>query len=129
MSKRQSAALPASLSKAGRRFDQWRNKNRPRSRYPEELWSAAVELAREHGINKTARALHLDYYSLKKRLDADPAAERPPDFIEILQTGVPPCPECTIELENGRGAKMRIQIKNSGLPDLAAITGAFQGSA
>jgi hypothetical protein len=34
------------------------------------LWAAAVELAREYGVNKTARALGLDYYSLKRRLES-----------------------------------------------------------
>ncbi len=125
MSKRQSASTPASLPMARRRFEQWRNKNRPRSRYPEELWSTAVELAREHGIHKTARSLRLDYYSLKKKLDAAAEAEKTPDFIEILPAAMPPCPECTIELENG-SAKMRIHVKAAQLPDLAAITSVFR---
>ena len=56
------------LEKVRERFARWRQARAPRARIPERLWSAAVERARECGLNRTARALHLDYYSLKKRL-------------------------------------------------------------
>ena len=60
----------ARLEKVRRRFEQWRRTHRARSRLPESLWAAAVKLGREHGINRTTRALRLDYYSLKKRVEA-----------------------------------------------------------
>jgi len=132
MSKRQAPNHPVSLSRARRRFEQWRKGHRPRSRLPEELWSLAVELAREHGVNLTARTLRLDYYSLKEKLDTapDPGLDHKkaaPDFIEFLPTEIhPPCPECTIELEDGSGSKMRIHLKGSELPDLASITRVFR---
>jgi hypothetical protein len=91
-----------------------------------------VELAREHGVNQTARTLRLAYYSLKKKLDtaSDPGLDPPkaaPDFIELLPTEIsPPRPECTIELEDGTGSKMRIHLKGSELPDLASITRVFR---
>jgi hypothetical protein len=91
-----------------------------------------VELTREHGINQTARTLRLDYYSLKKKLDTapDPGLDSPkaaPDFIELLPPEIsPPRPECTIELEDGTGAKMRIHLKGSELPDLASIPRVFR---
>jgi len=37
---------------------------------PESLWAAAAELARKHGINPTAKALHLEYGKLKQRAEA-----------------------------------------------------------
>lgn len=37
---------------------------------PEPLWAAAVELAREHGILHTAKALRLEYGKLKRWVDA-----------------------------------------------------------
>jgi hypothetical protein len=49
------------------RFDLWRKTRKRCSPIPETLWSSAVELAREHGLHRTARALRLNYYSLKKR--------------------------------------------------------------
>jgi hypothetical protein len=39
-----------------------------RSPLPEEMWTAAVELARRHGLYRTARALPIDYANLRKRL-------------------------------------------------------------
>jgi hypothetical protein len=48
-------------------FDLWRNTRKRCSPIPETLWSSAVELAREHGLNRTARTLRLNYYALKKR--------------------------------------------------------------
>jgi len=38
-------------------------------RMPEALWKAAARLARAHGLSPVAKALGLDYYSLKKRTD------------------------------------------------------------
>jgi hypothetical protein len=32
------------------------------------MWTEAAALAVEHGHNRTARALRLDYYGLKRRL-------------------------------------------------------------
>ena len=37
---------------------------------PDRLWTAAAELAREHGIFPTAKALHLEYGKLKQRAEA-----------------------------------------------------------
>jgi hypothetical protein len=50
------------------RFKRWR-RGRPRgTKIPEDLWAAAVALAQEQGVNRTARRLRLDYYDLKKRV-------------------------------------------------------------
>lgn len=62
------------LEKVRRRFARWRQGRAPRARIPERLWAAAIARARASGLNRTARVLHLDYYSLKSRLEA--GAER-----------------------------------------------------
>ncbi len=51
------------------RFDQWRKTRQKREAIPDELWSAAVELAEELSIFKVARSLRLNYASLKKRVN------------------------------------------------------------
>jgi hypothetical protein len=38
---------------------------------PEELWQTAARLAEKHGINPTAKALRLQYYGLKDRIDGE----------------------------------------------------------
>ncbi len=127
MKTRTKAPIPTALAKGRRRLDEFRRRHRPRAPLSKELWSLAVDLAREHGLNRTARALGLDYYSLKKRLDAarDHGGEAP-DFIEVLPAGFSPLLECTMELEDAAGAKMRIHLKGAELPDLADMARVFR---
>jgi hypothetical protein len=100
-----------------------------------------VRLAREHGISKTARTLGLEYDALKKRLAAssqgpegtpgDPGQTAvpsgPPDFIELLPGKLKPgSPECTIEWEDGSGAKLRMHVEGIGVPDLVCLARSFR---
>lgn len=103
-----------------------------RTRLPKELWQQAVALAKEHGLNKTARALGLKYYSLKKHLEATATDESKPaearrEFMELLPTPVAsPSIECTIELEDGSGATMRMHVKGARMADLASFACVFR---
>jgi hypothetical protein len=116
--------IPAALLRAQRKIERWRERHRPRSPLPEELWREATELVGVHGVNRTARALRLDYYSLKKRVTAAAAGdERAPQFVEVLPGGLPDVrPQCLIELEDAGGAKMRIHLQGGDLPNVAALT-------
>jgi hypothetical protein len=49
-----------------RRWAEWRSTHAVRSRLPEELWAAAVELVQRDGIDATARALDVDKPSLRR---------------------------------------------------------------
>ena len=105
-----------------KRFELWRQSHKPRSRIPESLWDSAVHAVSKYGLHRTAKALHLDYYTLKKRLEGGNVAKDPsPSFIELRPPVREPVSECLIELENRNGAKMRIHIKGNGTPDLNAI--------
>jgi endonuclease YncB( thermonuclease family) len=70
----------------------------------------------------------LDYYSLKKRAEAAARpGERAPEFVEILPGGMATArPECTIEVEDGSVAKMRIRLQGGDFPDVAALIGVFR---
>jgi len=135
MSKRTSSSLPASLSQLHRRLDQWRRGHRRGARLPDMLWSAAVRAARSHGLNKTARLLRLDYYSLKKRVQAagggpTVGTKAAPTFVEFVSAeGSSVGPECTLEFEGGNGAKMRMQLRGGTVPDIGACLSAFGLSA
>ena len=120
--------FPAALSRAQRRIERWRERRRPRTRIPEELWREAAQLACEYGINRTARALRLDYYALKKRAAAAArSGERAAEFVEILPGGLSaPRSECMIELEDASGTKMRIHLQGGDLPDVAALARGFR---
>ena len=69
MNARKTRALPVSLENVQRRFTEWRRTHRARSPLASSLWVAAVKMAGKYGLNCTARALRVDYYSLKKRME------------------------------------------------------------
>jgi len=126
--------VPTPLSIARRQLDQWRDAQQGRKRLPQALWSKAVALAREHGLNQTARTLGLKYDSLRKHLDAaPPGALNPgkawPEFLELLPREMMPSSlECTIELEDDRGGKMRMHVKGASMADLASLARGLQDS-
>jgi hypothetical protein len=114
-----------------RKLAHWRQRHRPRTPIPEELWREAAELASAHGINRIARALRLDYYSLQKRAAAAAqSGTRAPEFVELLPGGLPTSPrsrpECLIEVEDSGGAKLRIHLQGGAFPDVAALTRGFR---
>ena len=52
------------------RFESWRQTRKGKACIPDNLWSAAVEVARRDGVNRTAVALRLDGGKLKRRVMA-----------------------------------------------------------
>jgi hypothetical protein len=127
-------AISGPLEQVRQRLERWRKTRKRCSSIPDALWAAAVELAREYGVNKTARALRLDYYSLKRRLESgthpglyEPKGGAP--FIELVTPLGNSSPECIVELEHPRGAKMKIHLKGRVEPDLVALSGLFWSAA
>jgi hypothetical protein len=109
-----------------KRFVNWRRTRKAKTPIPTRLWNSAAKMAMQYGLSRTAKALGLNYYDLKKRIDAcaiTPSSA--PAFIELGSAVVGCTPECIIECENQNGAKMRIQIKGTNAPDLNAIAAAF----
>jgi hypothetical protein len=70
------------------RLADWRSSHPRRSPLREEFWTAAVELARKHGLYRTSRALPIDYANLRKRLSgaARPESVARPQFLELIST-------------------------------------------
>ena len=62
--------LPGDLVQGQSRFEAWRGLRKVGSRIPQSLWKLAVRLANAHGVSRTALALRIDYYGLKKRVAA-----------------------------------------------------------
>jgi len=107
------------------RFEEWRKNRQGKSPIPDELWSAAVQLARKDGINRTAAELHLDGGKLKRLMVEKKTSGKPvPAFVELLTPRAISIPECTIELE-GRHGTVRIQLKGASALDLAALSRAL----
>jgi hypothetical protein len=130
----QNSLTPAmnSLNQLATRFEEWRNNPKKSKRIPQKLWQAAVDLSKEYSINYVSKALRLSYTDLKKRVEAEnkedlPLIKRQPDmkFIELGPEKPSSIPQCTIEMENGSGAKMKIHLHGGTDPDLYELSRAF----
>jgi hypothetical protein len=115
------------LDEVRSRFESWRQSRRGKQRIPEELWSAAIEVARRDGVNPTAAALHLDGGKLKRRMaaaDSVPGKTMPLTFVELMAAPTVDLRECTIELE-GRKSTLRIHWKGATSADVATLSRAL----
>ena len=133
MRSNKSPGFPPRVAALRRRFMQWRRTRKIGSRIPEPLWSAATKLAEAHGIHATAKALGVDYYCLKKRLQersasgSEAASGNGAAFVELAGPAQLAVPECILELEDVEGAKMRIHFRGIEPPDLAALSRSLWG--
>lgn len=127
-----------SLEQVRGRFKRWRETRVRGEHIPAVLWAAAVGMALEHGLDRVAQELRVDYDGLKKRLGpsvgALQASKGGTQFVELAFAPVPPTAaqclcECVIELQNVRGAKMRVELNGPGLASLAGLCSAFWSAA
>ena len=142
MSTKRTCDLPARLENLRQRFERWRRTRKVRSRIPEPLWAAAVKSAAKYGIHRTAKALRVDYYGLKKRAEQKAAiagtqqklaatasktvaAAAEATFLELPATAWAGSGECTLDLEDACGSKLRVHLKGFEAPDLAALSRSF----
>ena len=130
-------AISSELAELGRRLREFREAHVPRPRLPEELWSVAAAVARQEGLYRTARTLHLDYATLKRRVKMAPASasrnsrstalrnrsnasrnsrtetikrrSAPAAFVELLSGAI--AADCLIELEGAGGGRLRLRRK------------------
>ncbi len=125
MRTRGTRALPARLEAGRRRFERWRRTREGRSRIPDPLWKSAVKLSATYGIHRTAKTLRLNPDSLKKHVASangngsrgqrksrqeTAGQEAATAFVELVPSEGACSPECIVELEHPRGAKMRIRL-------------------
>jgi hypothetical protein len=116
---------------------------------PEELWSAAADLAVRHGVYAVARSLGLEFSKLKKRLELrhpelkKTPKSRPPKRREAVQEAGPAAggfmeldaselfgevaspTEAVLELLSPEGARMRISLRGRTAVDLPGLVSAF----
>ncbi len=135
MAKKRRPAVPDDVKKIRERIDYWRRTREKRSPMPEELWQAAVVLARRHGVSPTVRDLNLNHSALKKRFQqavrrrqkngSGPAGS----FLEIagadLSGAAMPRTGVEVELQGVDGAKLTVRVPASGNLDVGALAEAF----
>jgi hypothetical protein len=114
--------LPKDLAQGRSRFQAWRASRKLGGRIPQTLWALAVRLVKTHGVSRTATALGLDYYTLKKRAEetADQSQSISPAFVE-LPSPVVVGRQGLFELDNGAGARMRVQLMGYDAADVASL--------
>jgi hypothetical protein len=126
MAARQRNELPKDLARGRSQFQAWRATRQTGSRIPQTLWALAVRLVKAHGVSRTASALGLDYYRLKRR--AEEAADQPqsssPAFVE-LPSPIVGGKQGLFELDNGAGARMRVQLLGYDAADVVALARNF----
>ena len=131
--------IPGEMAKVRRDIEEWRSIRTKRCRLPDWLWEAAAALGRTHGIYRTARALHVSYESLKRRVVSGNGGRRPTDrmgqtavpFVELrpapLAATPAPARGSEVELVGVQGERMVIRLAANQHLDLPALAKAFQG--
>jgi hypothetical protein len=133
--------IPPDMRKVYRRLRRWRSSHARRVALPDSVWAEAGELAREHGINRTAKALHLEYGKLKERAEAAGHEKKvvrrarsgilrqarptaPPTFMELITPRPGSAASAVVELEGPRG-RMKIELKGVSPAELVALSRAL----
>jgi hypothetical protein len=101
--------IPEAIVQLQRQLDQFRSTRPRRTKLPDSVWEAAVELARQHGVYSVAQALRLDYMGLKKKglanlpttderhpgirrtdhaISSDAGGSTPPDWTSLLRARI-----------------------------------------
>jgi len=112
-------------------FERWRRTRKALSRIPDPLWAAAVEVAGAAGISRAAKTLRVNHHALKKRIAEAAAAPIHPGegpiaaFVELAPPTRTGSCQCTLELEDACGAKMRVHLQSAEAPDLAGLSRSF----
>ena len=125
-----------SLEQIARQFKRWRETRVRGEHIPAVLWAAAVNLARQHGLHLVAGVLRVDQEGLQRRLEhaggVVPAGKVDTRFVELLVAPASVTASrcaCSIEMENARGAKLRVELNGNGLAGLAGLCSAFWSAA
>lgn len=124
MRERKHSEVPGALLRLTKRFANWRKGRSAGQRIPEKLWRAAAKVAATHGVNRTARALNLDYYSLKRRVE-DAIPQSTLQFVELPSSPMSGMNACVIELEDSCGSRMRVELNGASTPDVLALSRSF----
>ncbi len=114
---RTKTAIPDEFAGLRTRLAEWRSSHPERGRLPEAIWTAAIELARKHGVYRTASALPIDYGGLRKRVNqtATPPVSRS-QFLEVLMPAA----------QQGNCVEL-MRVRFSGTVDWNHLFGAWRG--
>ena len=129
------AAASGRVKQVRGRIEQWRRTRAKRSPMPEPLWEAAVRLAQADGVYPIARALQVNYQTLKCRVAvaSNGGSRTPAGFVELTPmpanpahaSGSVPGGETVLELSSGGGAALPIRLPSERELDVERLAGVF----
>lgn len=124
----ESSALPADVTSVLDLFLDWRSTRKRGVPIPDALWSAAVGIARRHGLTEISRALSVEYGVLKRRMEAEDAGQTA-EFVELKAVHLPEASVAdgsVVEVVDSDGARMVIRLPGHGPLDLVGLVSAFR---
>ena len=121
-------------------IEAWRAQRPKPPAMPEELWTAAATLAREHGVYAISQSLRVDYGGLKRRV-AEAGGERVrdedggDDFVEVSGSQIleshPTTDAATaasvVEMTHADGSRMVVRLTAQEPVDVVGLASAFWG--
>jgi len=118
------------LEQVQQQFKYWRSTRGKRCPIPGELWRAAESLYPEYSLYHICKALGLNYTDLKGRVQQKqtvftPSTISSAQFIELGLGDRLPAAECLVEMQNSKGAKMRMHFKGNAGLDLLELSKIF----
>jgi hypothetical protein len=111
------------------KLENWRaNKRNHREPIPKQLWKAAADLAKDGSINQVSKTLHLSYADLKYHIYGPSVPkhkikQKDISFIEIKPSQPLSETPVTVDIENKKGARMRICFGTT--TDIATLIKSF----
>jgi hypothetical protein len=121
-------SAPHDLDSVRRLFDSWRAQRKQGARIPVSLWEAAAQVAARLGVSKTSLALRLDYYGLKDRVETAISAASKGGFVEIALPVTALPTECVVELEDGDGRRLRVELRGAATAAIDAVVVGLWGT-
>lgn len=106
--------MPAEVVAVGERIEEWRATRTKRTRMPEELWWAATEVARLHGVWFVSRSVGVNYERLRERVESvEEHVDDTGGFVELdtsARFGTGESAEAVVELSRPDGASVKLRI-------------------
>ena len=86
---------------------------------------AAAETARRHGVSATAVALGLNATRLKERAAATVGQRSSGAFVPLAPLPWTATAACVVEVEDGRGRRLRVELGGASVGEAAAVARAL----
>ena len=115
------------IEKLKHQLDEWRATHKAPTPFPVKFWTKAVSIAEQHGACATAKALLIDYSTLRRKIkEANPTIKA--DFVELFQPMQTQCSvlDCVIEIQSSRGSRLRLEANSLPVSELVAIVRDFR---